>query len=235
MEIPAVLILIAGIVAMDTTSGPQILISEPVVSCSILGILFGIPESGLMIGVLYQLLWLGYMPLGATRLADGNMAAFISTGALFTASGIFEFTGSVMDAAIIPSMLFAVCVAYLGLHLTYRVRKLNGKRNDKYRSHIEKGENLSVAGYHLLGIGTSVLRGILMALVLVPAGALMIGMVRFMPSKLISAMEYSSLIIWGSVSASALVFFWLKGKQKILLLGSFGGLIWMLFFILQKK
>ena len=234
MELPAVMILLAGIVAMDTTSGPQILISEPVVSCSVLGILFGIPESGLMIGILYQLLWLGYMPLGAARLADSNMAAFISTGALFTASRIFEFTDSVMHAAIVPSMLYAVVIAYIGLHLTNNVRKLNGKRNDKCRLKIEKGENLSIAGCHILGIGSSILRGILMALVLIPAGTIIIGLIRFMPSILISSLEYSSLIIWGVVSASALFFFWLKGRQKVLLLGSVGGIIWMLVFVLQK-
>jgi len=234
MELSVVLILMAGIVAMDTTSGPQILISEPVVSCSVLGILFGVPESGLMIGVLYQLLWLGYMPLGAARLADSNMAAFISTGALFNASRIFEFTDSVMNAAIVPSMLYAVGVAYIGLHLTYKVRKLNGNRNDKCRLNIEKGGNLSVARYHFYGIGASILRGILMAIVLIPAGTIIIGLIGFMPSIMISSLEYSSFIIWGVVSASAMVFFWLKGRQKILLLGLIGGIIWMLIFILQK-
>ena len=234
MEILAVLILMAGIISMDTTSGPQVLISEPVVSCSLLGIIFGIPETGLKIGILYQLLWLGYMPLGAVRLSDGNMAAFISTAGLFTASRIFGIDGNAMKAAVIPSMLYAVIVAYIGLRLTHSVRKLNGKRNDRCRSHLEKKEMFSITKCHLRGIGISFLRGIVMAVVLIPVGTLIIRFIWMMPSIMISILAYSSLFIWGSVSASAIVFFWLKGRQRTLLLGSVGGIIWMLFFVLQK-
>ncbi len=58
METYLVLFLLAGIVAMDTTSGPQILLSEPLVSCSALGLLFGNPETGLMLGTFFQLVLL---------------------------------------------------------------------------------------------------------------------------------------------------------------------------------
>ncbi len=54
MEITLVLILMGGIVALDTTSGPQMLISEPIVTCSTLGLLFGRFETGLIMGMFFE-------------------------------------------------------------------------------------------------------------------------------------------------------------------------------------
>ena len=107
MEVAAALIFVAGMVAMDTSSGPQCLISEPVVSCTILGILFGVPETGLKMGVLFQLLWLGYMPLGAARLADGNMGSFIAVASLISASVIYGFADTEFQAAV--DIIHALC------------------------------------------------------------------------------------------------------------------------------
>lgn len=90
MGLYPVLILWGGIVALDTTSGPQLMISEPIVSCSLLGVIFGAPETGLMLGILFQLLWLGYLPLGGTLFTDNSMAAYISTASVFAASQFFR-------------------------------------------------------------------------------------------------------------------------------------------------
>ena len=127
MQTYLVLIVLAGIVAMDTTSGPQVLISEPVVSCSALGLLFGRPEAGLLVGIFFQLLWLGDMPLGAARLTDSKMAAFIAASSLLTAAGIFNFTEETVIAAVFPALFFGLIAGVIGLRLTTLLRNINGK------------------------------------------------------------------------------------------------------------
>ncbi|MDZ7376332.1 MAG: PTS sugar transporter subunit IIC, partial [candidate division KSB1 bacterium] len=49
---------IGGIVAMDTAAAWQIMISQPVVACPLLGWLLGDVELGLTIGILLELPWL---------------------------------------------------------------------------------------------------------------------------------------------------------------------------------
>ena len=155
METYLVLILLAGIVAMDTTSGPQLLISEPIISCLIIGILFGKPQTGFMLGMFFQLLWLGYMPLGAVSFIDGNMAALISTASLFTAEKVFEFTETLSKAAVIPAMFYAVLVGITGLYLTRIIRKRNSRRSEKLILRLETGEIPSITMWHFAGVGSS--------------------------------------------------------------------------------
>jgi len=229
MEIYLVLFLLAGIVAMDTTSGPQILISEPLVSCSALGLLFGNPEIGLMLGILFQLLWLGYLPLGGFAFTDNNMAACISTASLFSASKFFGLEGNTLKAAFIPVMLFGIIISIVGLHIRNIERRMNDKRSDILLSSLERSEKVSVKRELFAGIGTSFFKGVLMAVIFVPIGTMICGIVVYLPSSFIYSMSLASLIIWGTVSASAVLFYSTKGKSVSLILGTIGGFLWILF------
>lgn len=228
METYLILLILAGMVAMDTTSGPQIFISEPIVSCSILGLLFGKPETGLIIGIFFQLFWLGYLPLGAVRLTDSNMAAFISSASLFTAAEIFGFTDRILVAGIIPALLFGIAAGFVGLHLTTAVRQRNGRQSEIFLSRLEKDSIQSVSGWHMAGIGLSFLRGFLMALILVPLGAAVCGLTVLAPDLLIDSITLSAPVIWGAACASAVMIFVLRGKIIPLILGAVGGFIWIL-------
>ncbi len=171
----------AGVLAMDTTSGPQFLISEPIVSCSVLGLLFGNPEAGLMLGIIFQLLWLGYLPLGGERFTDNNMAAFISTASLFTAADIFGFGSSEFKAALILVLLYSVLIGIIGLHIMNFERRLNGIKTEKLLSVFEQGENPLLIRWHFTGIFHAFIKGVLMALVFVPIGIMLCRTVRILP------------------------------------------------------
>ena len=234
METYLVLILLAGIVAMDTTSGPQLLISEPIISCLVIGMLFGKPQAGLMLGMFFQLLWLGYMPLGAVSFIDGNMAAFISTTSLFTAEKVFEFTETLSKAAVIPAMFYGVFVGFSGLYLTGIIRRRNSRRSEILLLQLETGEIPSIARWHFVGVGLSFLRGVAMAIVLVPIGTLLFGLLLYFPVILVKGMYLASSIIWGSVAASSIMLYIIKGKKTALIMGFLGGFLWILIHFVQK-
>jgi len=229
VDVLAVLIIMAGLIAMDTTSGPQVLISEPVVTCSLLGLVFGMPLTGLKLGVFFQLLWLGYLPLGAARLTDGNMGSFISAAGLFAATGMVGPDEAVLRASMLPAMLFGMVAAYLGMHLTHTVRAMNGRRNERLFESIERGESVSIAGTHFIGVASSFLRGVVMAMVLIPAGAVLFAMIPMLPEPVLGALACSSLLMFGMIAASALVFFWFKGMHRYIVFGAFGGIVWILY------
>ena len=231
MEITLVLILMGGIVALDTTSGPQMLISEPIVTCSALGLLFGRFETGLIMGMFFQLLFLGYKPLGAIRFTDSNMGAFIGTASLFTGAGVFEFKDSILQAAVVVALSFGTFAGFVGLRLTAIVRRTNAFLSDGIVSRLEKGDLTSITRFHLAGIGSSFLRGALMAVILIPLGALLCGSVLLMPQGLIKPMVYAVTMMWGTVYASAVLLYWFKGTKRFLFVGFAGGIIWIVMII----
>jgi len=226
MGIYPALLLIAGIVATDTTSGPQFLVSEPIVSCSVLGLLFGNPEMGLMLGILFQLLWLGYLPLGGERYTDNNMAAFISSASLFSAANIFGFEVLEFKAALIPIMLYGVLIGIIGIHIRNFERRMNGIQSEKLLLGFERGENPQLLRRHFTGIGYAFMKGVLMTLVFVPIGILLCRTVRFFPQWFLESMSMALILIWGAITASAVLFYWFKGRRRFIIAGSLGGVLW---------
>ncbi|HUT63391.1 MAG TPA: PTS sugar transporter subunit IIC [Anaerolineae bacterium] len=231
MEIIPVLILMGGIVALDTTAGPQILISEPIVTCSTVGLLFGRCETGLIMGMFFQLLFLGYKPLGAIRFTDSNMGAFIGTASLLTGATVFDFNSGILKAAIIVALFYGIFVGFVGLHLTAIVRRMNAFLSDGITSRLEKDKLISITRWHLVGIGASFSRGALMTVILIPFGAFLCGSVLLMPLNLVESLVYAVTIIWGTVCASAVLLYWLRGTKRFFFVGFVGGVLWVMMII----
>ena len=228
IELWAVLTLVGGLVSMDTTSGPQVMVSEPLVSCALIGLLFGTPATGLLLGVLFQLLWLDYMPLGAVRFTDHNMAAFIATASLLMAGRAYGIEEGALRAGIIPAVLFGVLVGYLGLQTTGYIWRRNDRIGDDLVREIQGGNVPGVFRAHLSGIGMSFLKGALMTILFVPPGTFVCGLIRHLPAALSGALAVGSFLIFGTVAASAIHFHWLNaGKRRTLLIGFLGGFIWL--------
>jgi len=82
-DFPIVPILIMGFVAgLDTTAAFQIMISQPLVACGLLGWMMGDPVMGAMVGVVSQLLWMGKLPVGAATFPDGNIGSLVAAALL---------------------------------------------------------------------------------------------------------------------------------------------------------
>lgn len=65
-----------GVVAsLDLVSGPQLLLSRPVVAGSVTGLLLGDPVAGITVGALLELYALEVVPIGATRYPDFGSSA----------------------------------------------------------------------------------------------------------------------------------------------------------------
>jgi len=222
MEIYPGILLLAGLVSLDTTAGPQVLISEPMVSCTLLGLMFGDVRTGIMAGTIFQLLWFGYKPLGAVRIPDGNMAGFISTASLLIAMKSFH-TGF---AALIPALLFGVFTGFVGSLLETSVRRRNAGLSERIVSKLERGETVPVGLLHFTGLGVSFSRGVAMAAVLVPAGALFCGLVSFLPGAVNRGISSSLAMIWGTACASAVAASLVKGNGRALTAGALVGIIW---------
>lgn len=114
--------LLIGFIGLDTTIAFQVLISQPIFSCSILGWIFGDPALGVEIGIMMQLLWINIIPSGATTFPEANIASMV------TCAIALKFAQLGLPNLVFTSaFIIGIIVSYAGDRLTIIDRKLNGK------------------------------------------------------------------------------------------------------------
>lgn len=75
-----VAVLVWGIVAsLDLVSGPQLLLSRPLVAGTVTGLFLGDPLAGLAVGAVLEMFALEVVPIGAIRYPDFSLAAVVGT------------------------------------------------------------------------------------------------------------------------------------------------------------
>ncbi len=114
--------LIGGLLVLDTTAALQILISQPLISCTFLGWLGGDIQLGLHFGLLVQLLWLSQLPVGAAKIPAGNLGSIVGVILSLQLKSLFpDYPNIIILAAVLSALLFA----YLGSLLHARINTWN--------------------------------------------------------------------------------------------------------------
>lgn len=87
-------VLWGGIVGLDATSFPQVMLSRPLVAASITGLIFGRPAEGAVLGIVLELLSLVVLPIGAARYPESGTASVAATLAYISAIDPSHFGAS---------------------------------------------------------------------------------------------------------------------------------------------
>lgn len=95
--------LIGGLVGVDATSFPQVMISRPLVAGTLAGWALGDPAAGALLGALHELFGLSVLPVGAARYPEPGTATVAATAGLLAAQ--------TAAAPIWPALLLAVAFA----------------------------------------------------------------------------------------------------------------------------
>ncbi len=130
------LLLISALISflsLDITIAFQVLISSPIFSCTLLGWLLGDIQTGMELGFVFQLLWLGKIPAGAYIVPEGNIASMMAT-ALVLLNKDIGWPHTTLAVIFIEVLL----LSYLGSILTLYYRKFNGKILDLMLREVEK-------------------------------------------------------------------------------------------------
>jgi len=143
-----------GVVALDTTAVLQIMVSRPMVGCSIIGLILGNFQVGFTIGILLELLYISELPVGGARFAEGNVGA--AAAATIGILSVRQFPDRV-SFIIVCSLILAIVISWFGGGLVLLMRRMNSKIFDA----ISKKELISP-----LHINLSQGAGILMAFAL---------------------------------------------------------------------
>jgi len=148
----------SGFVAMDTTAALQIMISRPIISCSVTGLLLGNFQLGFMVGILLELFWVHELPIGAAPFAEGNVGA--------SSASAIAILSDKLTGREYPSLVFALVIAvFIGIVGGYLV-ELMRKLNSRFFTKLLDDKNLTlirISKAHYAGIGMTFLLGFLLS------------------------------------------------------------------------
>ena len=148
-----------GIVAMDTTAAFQLMISHPLVSCSVVGLLLGNFPMGFLVGILLELPWLYEIPTGGARFAEGNIG---STTAAAITIHLVDTTGRI-EVSVALAIIVGILVSMIGGILIIIMRQSNARLIESVLTKPNLTPS-SITRHQLAGVGrTFIMGGVLTA------------------------------------------------------------------------
>ncbi len=156
MNVPAVVFLtvLSSILILDKYAIGEFGLSQPVIAGAIIGWLCGDPRTGILIGSVFQLIFLGGLPIGRDIPPDGPGAGMVAVGAYYLLRPGHPYETSLIVAAVLG--LFA---SIAGGALEIMIRRNNEKLYHLFVRHENR-----FAVVHLGGVATAFVRGIMLFL-----------------------------------------------------------------------
>ena len=176
-----ILVVIVAFIIGCSSVNDQIETYQPVVACSLIGLVTGHLELGVMLGGSLQLITMGWANVGAAMAPDASLAAVAST--------IILILGGQGTKGIGPAIALAVPLAVAGLALTMVVRTATVFIAHIMDSRAEAADIAGVERWHFIGMALQGLRVAIPALLLllIPAHLVQSGL-ESMPEWLTSGM-----------------------------------------------
>lgn len=163
--------LLAGMVSMltglDRVAFVQIMISRPLVAGPLTGWVLGDPLTGLEVGMLLELLWLGRLPVGAAIPPDDTQVA---VGATVLAASTGHIVGLNGMPLVILSVLIAIPLGKFGQIFDKLARHVNDRLASTGYDALMSGNTAKMERCHLSGLVSFALASLATALVIVLIG-----------------------------------------------------------------
>lgn len=157
--------IVGGLLGLDRTAVGQFMVSQPLVAGPITGWLLGDATTGLVIGVVLELIWLLDMPIGNFVPAD---ATIVTVSACAVA--VLGKPGGATLSTIGFSLLLTTAMVPLTMQADTFIRKRNSKLVENVLSSGIDNMAQAVMRAHLSGIPAFFLKSFVLCLVIIPAG-----------------------------------------------------------------
>lgn len=119
--------LVGALISLDRTAFLQIMVSQPIVAGPIVGYVLGDPVTGLMIGSVLELFWIGALPVGGSVPPNETAAAVIATSVCIITCRDIGATSVLPFPVMIFSILVSIPLSIAGQRVDIIVRNYNRK------------------------------------------------------------------------------------------------------------
>jgi mannose/fructose/N-acetylgalactosamine-specific phosphotransferase system component IIC len=151
----AILISLAGaVILLDKYAIGEFGISQPIVSGAVLGAIFGDMRTGILLGAVFQLVFLGGLPIGRDVPPDAQGAGIAGCGSYFLLR-----TSAAHETAFVCAAVLGILAGVLGSVIDISIRQYNERL---YYRFLRDDRKLELC--HLAGILTSFLRNLMLLL-----------------------------------------------------------------------
>ncbi len=146
--------LISSLITLDKYAFGEFGFSQPLVSGTIIGLICGDVQSGIFLGAIFQLAFLGGLPIGTEIPPDGPLAATVGCGTFFLLRRAHS-----LEQAFFLSFVFALLIGIIGGAFEIYARKFN---EQLYKLFLKKERLIYLC--HFAGLATAFLRSLLLIL-----------------------------------------------------------------------
>lgn len=166
----------------------QSLVSRPVVTGAIIGLILQDLRTGVMIGALLELLWIDQSPIGTMVPPNDTISTIVITASCVLAG---QSTGEITRELISLSLLLMLPAAILGRQLDIFIYKRNDGLSRIAVSCGMRGDIRGVEREHRLAVlKTFVLSGLLILITLIAGFYALAGLYSLLPEKIMKALTY---------------------------------------------
>lgn len=149
---------LGALLFLDAWPVAQTMLSRPIVAGPLAGLVLGAPGEGVIWGAVFEAVYLGVLPIGASRYPDAGLAALVATVVAVQGGGA-EAAGYLVTVAVLAGMG--------GERATVLHRRWNGRAASRVRHRVEAGD-LRAPGRAVAGaVGRGALVGATVSLVAV--------------------------------------------------------------------
>ena len=152
---------------LDRVAFVQVMISRPLVAGPLTGWVLGDPLTGLVVGMLLELLWLGRLPVGAAIPPDDTQVA---VGATVLAASTGHIVGLDGMPLVLLSVLIAIPLGKFGQVFDKLARHVNDRLAFTGYNALMSGNTAKMERCHLSGLVSFGLASLATALVIVLVG-----------------------------------------------------------------
>lgn len=172
---------------LDRTAAFQTMISRPVVAAPLIGFMLGDFETGIKAGMVLELLWIGYLPVGASVPPDETAVSILVAALSAWIKDSFLWSS---ESSIVLSMMLFIPVSMIAREIDLRIRKRNAiSANDADRALIDFDMAL-LRRRCLSGLFRVFISSFFLFFVLLPAGGFFLYHLKpFIPVYVVSGAE----------------------------------------------
>lgn len=186
------LALLISLLGLDTTIAFQVLISQPVFACSIIGWLMGDPVTGMEIGAIMQMIWLNMLPVGAASFPEGNIASMLVCAIVIRFADM-DMPNTVFAVAFVYGMI----VSYVGAQLTTLDRRLNTRILKWAQQAAEQADLRKLTLLDMLSIAFYLIIMVFLSFIMLWLADVIFPLLTSLPPGWETRLQFVKPVVWG--------------------------------------
>ncbi len=178
---------LGGLLSLDVSAWGQIMVSRPVISGAIIGLLLGDLKTGLIIGVLLELVWINVISVGAAIPPNATIVAVACAALVILTERTLPVGNNFQGSYRMVVLTLTMPLGEIFRRIDVKQRKLNASFGHYLDREIIKGNFRAVEKVNYLSLFLFFLKGLVFSLVAISLGL-------YILPKLFSCLPFAILI-----------------------------------------